>query len=65
MMRWFDVVTDGDDDVIVIWLAGCRPGSSVPLTVVFILGSDRAVFRYDDSVSAVHHLAASRSVGFG
>ena len=64
MMRWFDVVT-GDDDDVVVGLARCRPGSSVPLTVVFILGSDRAAFRYDNGVSAVHHLAASRSIGFG
>ena len=41
-MRWFDVVTGHsscltDDDV-----ASC-PGSSVPLTVVFILRSDRVL----------------------
>ena len=48
MMRWFDVVIGDDDDDVVIGLAWCRLGSSVPLTVVFILGSDRAVFRYDN-----------------
>ena len=64
MMRWFDVVT-GDVDDAMIGLAWCGLESSVPLTVVFILGSDRAAFRVDNGVYAVFHLDASRPVGLG
>ena len=64
MMSWFDVVT-GDVADVGVGLARCRLGSSVPLTVMFILGSDRAAFRYDNGVCVVLHLDASRPIGLG
>ena len=69
MMCWSDVAPGhlsclvGDDAAS--W-STCRcPGSSVPLTVVFILRSDRILRFVTITVFCVHHLAASRSVGFG
>ena len=52
-------------DDVAVWLTRRCPGSSVPLTVVFILHSDRVLRFVTRLVSCVHHLAASRSVGFG
>ena len=65
MVCWFDVVTGDVVDDAAIELTRCRSGSSVPLTVVFILELDRVVLRYDNDVNAVHHLAASRPSDLG
>ena len=68
-MCWSDIATGHlscwvGDDAAILQTWRC-PGSSVPLTVVFILRSDRVLCFVTIMTFCVHHLVASRSVGFG